>query len=82
MKIISKPLRRPTVTKNEKALLIGFVCFSLLPIWRSGLRENMSLPAWLINHTVFGPPSEYIPEKYYLPEHPALIERELVGWMK
>lgn len=56
------------MTKNKEIALMGFVALSLVPIWRSGLRQNMNLWEWIINHTVFGPPSEYIPEEYYLPD--------------
>lgn len=55
------------MTKQGKVLLAGFVLFSLLPIWRSGMRERMTLPQWIVNHTILGPPSEYVPEKYYKP---------------
>lgn len=56
------------MTQGKKAALVIFICASSLPIWRSGLRENMNLWQWIINHTVFGPPSEYLPEEFYLPE--------------
>jgi len=62
------------MTKGEKIALIGFGVFSLLPIWRSGLREKMILWEWIANHTIFGPPSEYLPREYYLPEKTS-IER-------
>lgn len=66
------------MTKGEKAVLAtGFIIFSLLPIWRSGLRENMILVEWIANHTVFGPPSEYIPPEYYLPDTPVPLEEEV-----
>ena len=56
------------MTKGEKTVLAGFAVLSLIPIWRSGLREDMNLWQWVANHTVFGPPSEYVPEKYYIPK--------------
>jgi len=64
------------MTKNEKVALGGVAVLSFLPIWRSGLRENMNLWQWIANHTIFGPPSEYVPEKYYLPSK---IEERVVG---
>jgi len=67
------------MTKSDKVLIVSFIAFSFLPIWRSGLRENMILWEWIANHTVFGAPSEYIPEKYYLPEHLVAIEGETEG---
>ena len=55
---------------NKGKVLVTGLALSLLPIWRSGLREDMDLWTWILNHTVFGPPSEYITEEYYLPDQP------------
>ena len=41
------------------------VVVSLLPIWRSGGRENMTFFGWVWNHTIFGPKVEYIPAEDY-----------------
>ena len=38
---------------------------SLLPIWSSGMRKHLTLWGFIINHTVFGPPVEYVPEELY-----------------
>lgn len=39
--------------------------FSLLPIWKSGLREDMNLWQFIIGHTTMSPyPSLYVPEEY------------------
>ena len=56
------------MNQGQKAALVMTVCVSFLPVWRSGLRENMNFWQWIINHTVFGPPSEYVPEEYYHPD--------------
>lgn len=58
------------MTDKQEKILVGAFALSLLPIWRSGLREGMDLWTWILNHTVFGPPSEYITPKYYLPDQP------------
>lgn len=42
-----------------------------LPIFRSGGRTGLSFWGWVVNHTVFGPPVEYVPEEDYT--------RELIG---
>jgi hypothetical protein len=62
------------VTKGKNIALVLFLGASLLPIWRSGLRENMNLWQWVNNHTVFGPPIEYVPEDYYIPTNPVKIK--------
>lgn len=54
------------LTSNQKAAIVGGVVFSLLPIWRSGGRTGLNLWEWLINHTVWGPPIEYVPEEDYM----------------
>jgi len=38
---------------------------SQLPIWRSGGRGNLTFQQFVLNHTVFGPPVEYVPEEDY-----------------
>ena len=39
-----------------------------LPIFRSGGRQGLSFWAWVWNHTIFGPPVEYVPEEDYMVE--------------
>lgn len=46
-------------------LIITSFC---LPIFRSGGRTGLSFWGWLINHTIFGPPVEYVPEEDYARE--------------
>lgn len=58
------------MTRGQKTFLVVLGAASLAPIWRSGLREDMNFWEWIINHTIFGPPSEYVPEQYYLPTTP------------
>ena len=40
-------------------LLMG----SILPVFRSGLRGQLTLWEFIINHTIWGPEVEYIPEE-------------------
>jgi hypothetical protein len=66
------------LTNKQKSLLIvgGAAAASFLPVWRSGGRENLNFWEFIINHTIFGPPVEYIPEEFYLTElSPASITR-------
>jgi len=52
-------------TKRGVALV---VVASLLPVWRSGGRENLTFWGWVWNHTIFGPKVEYVPEEDYKAE--------------
>lgn len=50
---------------NKGVLVGGLLVFSLLPIWKSGLRKDMNLWQFVIGHTVMSPyPSLYVPEEY------------------
>ena len=64
---LSKPER---LIKNPrkwfKTLLgIGIVLSFTLPVFRSGLKTNLTLWEFIINHTTFGDPVEFIPEEDY-----------------
>lgn len=59
--------------KNKRIVVI-LIAFSFLPIWTSGLRENMTLYEWVVNHTVFGAASEYLRPEHYLPDQPTPLE--------
>lgn len=49
-----------------KTLLgIGIVLSFTLPVFRSGLKTNLTLWEFTINHTTFGDPVEFIPEEDY-----------------
>lgn len=39
-----------------------------LPIFRSGGRTGLTFWGWIINHTILGPPVEYVPEEDYAKE--------------
>ena len=51
-------------------LLIGLVAVEsfTLPIFRSGGRTGLSFWQWVYNHTIFGPPVEYVPQEDYARE--------------
>lgn len=53
------------------AITLLIVSSFTLPIFRSGGREGLSFWGWVFNHTIWGPPVEYIPEEDY--------QRELEG---
>lgn len=48
---------------NKGTILVILGGLALLPVWRCGLRENLSFYEFIINHTIWGPPVEYIPEE-------------------
>lgn len=47
------------------ALVWGTVLAFSWPVFRSGLRSNITFAEFIFNHTIFGPEPEYIPEEYY-----------------
>ncbi len=47
------------------ALALAVVGASFLPVWRSGMRENLDLWQFIGNHTIWGPPVAYVPEEEY-----------------
>lgn len=52
--------------KFFKAMAI--VSLFTVPIFRSGGRTNLTAFGWLVNHMIFGPPVEYVPEEDYMCE--------------
>lgn len=55
--------------EKQKSLILGsiFLFIVAAPIWRSGLRTNMTFIEFIINHTIFSSNAvEYIPEEQYL----------------
>ena len=47
---------------KDWAILGGLTLLAMIPIWRSGLKENMTFPQFVGAHTVGGEYPEYIPE--------------------
>jgi len=47
------------MTKGEWAVLLGGI--SLIPAWRCGVREHLTFPEFILEHTVFGHEVTYIP---------------------
>ncbi len=53
------------MSEKKAALIIGLGFLSFLPVWRSGLRENMNLWEFINVHTIFSPHEvTYVPEEY------------------
>lgn len=61
---------------DKKAVAVGLLTLSLIPIWRSGGRGRLNFWAWLINHTIWGPPVEYVPEEDYMSELAGIVQLE------
>ena len=40
---------------------IGLIVASFLPVWRSGLRKDLTFWGFVRNHTIWGDPVEYVP---------------------
>lgn len=53
-----------------KKLALGALAIGIftVPIFRSGGRTGLTFVGWVVNHTIFGPPVEYVPEEDYTRE--------------
>jgi len=52
------------LTTTQKVLLVVMIG-STIPVFRSGARSHLTFWEWVWNHTIFGPPIEYVPEEDY-----------------
>ena len=50
---------------NSKMAALVVTTLTFLPFWRSGNRANLTFWGFLLNHTIYGPPVEYVPEEDY-----------------
>ena len=48
--------------------LLLLVAAFTVPIFRSGGRGGLTFYDWIVNHTIYGPPIEYVPEESYMAE--------------
>jgi len=62
-----EPERTRELKRVAPRLFLGLVAVEsfTLPIFRSGGRTGLSFWGWVANHTIFGPPVEYVPEEDY-----------------
>lgn len=65
-----EPERAKNLKKVTPQLLLGLLAVEsfTLPIFRSGGRTELSFWGWVKNHTIFGPPVEYVPVEDYARE--------------
>jgi len=65
-----EPERVKELKRVAPRLFLGLLAVEsfALPIFRSGGRTGLSFMGWLVNHTVFGPPVEYVPVEDYARE--------------
>ena len=52
-------------SQQTKGIIASGIIVSMIPIWRSGGRGNLTFWGWIWNHTIFGPKVEYVPEEDY-----------------
>ena len=63
-----KPTDTPQI-RNWKIIGVWAIILSLtLPVFRSGGRDKLTFWEWVLNHTIYGPPVEYVPEEDYMDE--------------
>ena len=58
-------VENPTKSIGKTLLVVGVVLAFTLPVFRSGLKGNLTFFSWLVNHTIFGDPVEFIPREDY-----------------
>ena len=55
--------------KNWATVVVWIAVLSVtLPVFRSGGRTNLTLVDWIRNHSIWGPPVEYVPIENYARE--------------
>ncbi len=63
---LSKNVGKPTKVSLGKVLLVWGIALSLaLPVFRSGIKSNLTLVEFILNHTTFSKDPEYIPREEY-----------------
>ena len=61
--------RKHTKHYKAKLVLVWVVALAFSsPIFRSGLKSDLTLIEFIVNHTVFGDPVEFIPKEDYMQE--------------
>lgn len=62
------PLKLKNKHTASVVCLFLFAAALTLPVFRSGLRTNLTFVEWILNHTIWGPKIEYIPKEDYMSE--------------
>ncbi len=62
-----EPERARELKRVAPRLFLGLLAVEsvTLPLFRSGGRTGLSFWQWVVNHSVFGPPIEYVPSESY-----------------
>ena len=47
------------------AVILGLGVLGSIPVWSCGLRQRLTFWEFVLDHTVFGPNPEYVPEELY-----------------
>ena len=68
--------------RNWAIVVVWVAVLSMtLPVFRSGGRSGLTFWGWIINHSVFGKPVEYVPIENYLEElEGAWTDEEGLHW--
>jgi len=53
------------VAGKAVAIILGLGILGSMPVWSCGLRKRLTLWEFVLDHIVFGPDPEYIPEELY-----------------
>ncbi len=47
------------------AVILGLGVLGSLPVWSCGLRKRLTFYEFVLDHTIFGPDPEYVPQELY-----------------
>ena len=61
-------MRSPKYSHKGEAIVIGLALSLTLPVFRSGGRTGLTFWEFVVGHTIWGPPVEYVPLEDYLTE--------------
>lgn len=50
---------------RSEVILPALLILSFIPVWRSGLKTNLTFWEFVKNHTIWGDPVEYVPGEPY-----------------
>ena len=64
-KLQSGSAKNPTKSISRTILVWGLLFAFTLPLFRSGLKSQLTFAQWVWNHTIFGDPVEFIPRENY-----------------
>ena len=53
------------MSERRKLIILLILMASFLPVWSCGMRKKLTFWQFILEHTVWGHPVQYIPEENY-----------------